>query len=89
VHGQPQTGRILVTVLNHPWLSLVRFEPGDLVRLADQPCPCGRRDGLTVAAIAGRTRDLTFTTTGQAVTVDQLDAAVGTVENLLAYQIEQ
>jgi phenylacetate-CoA ligase len=88
-HGQPQTGRILVTVLNHPWLSLVRFEPGDLVRLSEQPCACGRHAGLTVAAIAGRTRDLTFTTTGKAVTVDQLDAAVGAIENLLAYQIEQ
>jgi len=127
VHGQPHTGRILVTAINHPWLSLVRFEPGDLVRLADAgtngvssnggassaspswrrrappsssgadgavgnmhaPCPCGRREGLTVAAIAGRTRDLTFTTAGAAVTVDQLDAATGEIENLLAYQLEQ
>jgi phenylacetate-CoA ligase len=87
--GQPQTGRILVTVLDHPWLSLVRFEPGDLVRLADQPCPCGRRAGMTVAAIAGRTRDLTFTPAGAAVTVDALDAAMGVVDELLAYQLEQ
>jgi len=88
-HGQPRTGRILVTALNHPWLSLVRFEPGDLVRLTDAPCPCGRHDGLTVAAIAGRTRDLTFSTAGAAVTVDQLDAATGAIEDLLAYQLEQ
>ena len=103
-HGQPRTGRVLVTALNHPWLSLVRFEPGDLVRLADAdlggrravaaadldaPCPCGRSEGLTVAAIAGRTRDLTFNTAGAAVTVDQLDAATGAIEDLLAYQLEQ
>ena len=85
----PNTGRILVTALTHPWLSLVRFEPGDLIRLAEAPCPCGRREGLTVAAIAGRTRDLTFTTTGAAVTTDQLDAVAGEIEELRAYQLEQ
>jgi phenylacetate-coenzyme A ligase PaaK-like adenylate-forming protein len=124
VRGQPRIGRILVTALNHPWLSLVRFEPGDLVRLADvpsmpdttewncnggrisatpdrtrrarpsnlddiAPCPCGRREGLIVAAIVGRTRDLTFTTVGATVTVDQLDAATGAIEDLLAYRLEQ
>ena len=88
-HGQPRTGRILVTALSHPWLSLVRFETGDLVRLADDPCFCGRREGLTVAAIAGRTRDLTFTTADAAVTADHLDAATGVIEDLLAYQLEQ
>ena len=88
-HKQPLTGRILVTTLHHPWLSLIRFETGDLVRLADTPCPCGRHAGLTVAAIAGRTRDLTFTTTGAAVTVDQLDAATGAIEELRTYQLEQ
>jgi len=103
-HNQPRTGRILVTALNHPWLSLVRFETGDLVRLADTgnggrrsvaaadinaPCSCGRNEGLTVAAIAGRTRDLTFTTTGVAVTVDQLDATTEEIANLLSYRLEQ
>ena len=89
LQSQPLTGRILVTTLNHPWLSLVRFEPGDLVQLTNAPCPCGRRDGLTIAAIAGRTRDLTFTTSGAAITVNQLDAAIGTIDNLLAYQLTQ
>jgi len=88
-HRQPRVGRILVTLLNHPWLSLIRFEPGDLVELADKPCLCGRHAGLTVSAIAGRTRDMTFTTDGRAVTVDQVDQAAEAIQSLLAYQVEQ
>ncbi len=70
-------------------LALLRFDVGDLVRLADQPCLCGRTAGLAIAAIEGRTRDLTFATDGRAVTVGELDRAVGQVNELLAYQVEQ
>jgi len=88
-HGQPSVGRILVTMLGNPWVYLLRFDVGDLVRLADAPCPCGRSAGLTLAAIGGRVRDVTFATNGRAVTLDQLDAALGEVPGLLAYQVEQ
>ena len=87
--GDPRAGRLLVTLLRNPWVSLIRFDVGDLARLADAPCPCGRNAGLTVAAIEGRTRDLTFTVDGRAVTVGQLDAALDGVDGLLAYQLEQ
>ena len=88
-HGGPQIGRILVSILGNPWVSLLRFDVGDLVRLADRPCPCARTAGLAVAAIEGRTRDLTFAVDGRAVTVGCLDAALGVIEGLLAYQVEQ
>ncbi len=42
-------GRILVTTFGNPWRSLVRFDIGDVVRLdGHTPCPCGRREGLTL-----------------------------------------
>ena len=83
-------GRILVTTLGNPWFGLLRFDVGDLVRLhLGAPCRCGRRDGLTVEAIEGRVRDLTFDTRGLAVTVRQLDDAMAEAGGLLAYRVEQ
>lgn len=87
--GDPRVGRLLVTLLRHPWVSLLRFDVGDLVRLAEAPCPCGRTAGLTVDAIEGRTRDLTFAVDGRAVSVRQLDEALGDIDGLQAYQVEQ
>ncbi len=83
-------GRILVTTLGNPWFELLRFDVGDLARLhGGAPCRCGRTDGLTVDAIEGRVRDLTFDTRGMAVTVRQLDDAIAAAEGLLAYRIDQ
>jgi phenylacetate-coenzyme A ligase PaaK-like adenylate-forming protein len=83
-------GRVLVTTLGNPWFGLLRFDVGDLVRLhGGGPCRCGRADGLTVAAIEGRVRDLTFDTGGLAVTVKQLDDAMAAADGLLGYRIEQ
>jgi phenylacetate-coenzyme A ligase PaaK-like adenylate-forming protein len=88
--GAPDVGRLLVTTLDSPWFALVRFDVGDLVRLdGDAACPCGRADGMTVRAIEGRLCDLTFDTRGAAVTVKQVDDAVGVVECLTGYQVEQ
>jgi len=87
--GDPLIGRLLVTTLGNPWVSLLRFDIGDLVRLETNPCPCGRSDGLTLAGILGRVRDLTFDETGRAVTVDALDRVVGNAEALVSYQMEQ
>jgi phenylacetate-coenzyme A ligase PaaK-like adenylate-forming protein len=88
-HEAPRVGRILVTMLRNPWVSLLRFDVGDLVRLAAEPCPCGRTAGLTAAAIEGRSRDVTFAADGRAVTVGRLDAALEGIDGLLAYQVEQ
>lgn len=92
--GARPVGRLLVSLLRHPWLSLLRFDIGDLVELADGPCPCGRPDGLPVAAIAGRVRDLTYATDGRAVSPAQVDAVMSgdastPADPLAEYQIEQ
>ncbi len=87
--GDPRDGRLLVTTLGNPWVSLLRFDIGDLVRVETQMCPCGRSSGLTVARVLGRVRDLTFTDTGRVVTVEDLDHIVGQTEALSNYQMEQ
>jgi phenylacetate-CoA ligase len=49
--------RLLVTVLFGRTMPLLRYELTDRVRLATEPCPCGRPFRL-LAAVEGRTDDL-------------------------------
>ena len=88
-HGGPQIGQILVTTLDNPWRALLRFDIGDLVQLATEPCPCGRYSGLTLAGIEGRTINLTLTPAGRAVTQGQVDRALAAVAGLVEYQLTQ
>jgi phenylacetate-CoA ligase len=89
-HGGPDVGRILVTTFDNPWRSLVRFDIGDAVRLDDgTPCPCGCREGLTLASMEGRTVNLTLTPEGRAVTQGMVDRALATVTGLIQYQVLQ
>ena len=89
-HGGPNVGRILVTTFDNPWRSLVRFDIGDVVRLDDgTSCPCGRREGLTLASMEGRTVNLTLTPEGRAVTQATVDRALASVPGLVQYQILQ
>jgi phenylacetate-CoA ligase len=85
-HGGPDVGCILVTPFDNPWRALLRFDIGDLVRLAPEACPCGRHDGLTLASVEGRTVNVTRTPEGRAVTQGELDRALSMVEGLAAYQ---
>ena len=79
--GGTGLARLLVTTLGNPWLTLINFDIGDIVRLqGDDPCPCGRTEGLAAAAIEGRWGDLTFTGEGRMVTVGMLDRAVGAMK---------
>jgi phenylacetate-CoA ligase len=87
--GDPHVGRILVSTLDNPWFTLLRFDVGDLARIAPAPCPCGRTDGLTVASIEGRSRDVTFTTEGRTVTAKALDDALAEATELTGYLVEQ
>ena len=89
-HGGPDIGRILVTTFGNPWRALVRFDIGDVVRLdGPAPCPCGRNDGLTLAAVEGRTISITLALDGRAVTQGAVDRALGAVEGLVEYQMLQ
>ena len=89
IHGGPQRGGMLVTVFHNPWFVVLRFEIGDVARLDDRgPCPCGRREGLTLAAIEGRLSDLTCNAEGKVVSVDDLDAVLAQVPGMAAWQLD-
>jgi phenylacetate-CoA ligase len=89
-HGGPDVGRILVTIFGNPWRSLIRFDVGDVVRMdGHSPCSCGRREGLTLMSVEGRTINLTLSPEGRAVTQGMVDRALGSVAGLVEYQIVQ
>ncbi len=55
VDGSQGSGDALVTDLNNVLTPVVRYRLGDVIRLSDEPCPCGR--GLPVLeAVEGRTQ---------------------------------
>jgi phenylacetate-CoA ligase len=87
--GGGVVGKLLITTFDNPWRSLVRFDAGDLGRLAEGPCPCGRREGLTLEAIEGRAINLTLTPEGLLVTQADVDRALARVRGLDEYQLVQ
>ncbi|MFO7534477.1 MAG: hypothetical protein R6X19_02120 [Kiritimatiellia bacterium] len=88
-HGGPEIGAILVTTFHNPWRVLLRFDIGDIVRLATDPCPCGRRAGLTLTSIEGRGVNMLLTPDGRAVTQNAVDRCLGNVPGLVEYQLVQ
>lgn len=88
-HGGPSMGSILITTFHNPWRSLLRFDVGDVVRLAETPCPCGRNEGLTLAGIEGRAVNLTTTPHGRIVTQAGVDRAMAEVPGIAQYQLSQ
>jgi phenylacetate-coenzyme A ligase PaaK-like adenylate-forming protein len=89
-HGGPQVGHILVTTFHNPWYYMLRFDVGDIVRLDEkQKCACGRDSGLIASAIEGRFINATLTCDGRLITLRQLDDAIGTLDGLDEYRLEQ
>ncbi len=83
-------GRLLVTPFGHPVQSFVRFDVGDLAeRSPTQPCLCGRREGLTLERIVGRSADVTLTRDGRRVTVADADAVLAEEPAVRGFQIDQ
>jgi hypothetical protein len=69
----PSLARLVVTPFGHPFMSLLRFDTGDLVRLAPRPCGCGRRHGLTIADLEGPLSAATVSDEGAMVTPAAVD----------------
>ncbi len=88
-HGGSRLGRLLVTTFHNPWYYIVRFDVGDLARLEEKECACGRKLGLTLSAIEGRTTNITFTTDGRLVTLKQLDESISVLYGINEYSLEQ
>jgi phenylacetate-CoA ligase len=74
--------RVIITTLGRTWMPLLRYDIGDLVRLADG-CTCGRPDeGYILSRIEGRANDAVTTPRGlftPAMLDDVVDAAEPTV----------
>lgn len=70
--------RVIVTTLGRTWMPLLRYDIGDLVRVADG-CSCGRADdGYVLARVEGRGNDAVATPRGlytPAMLDDVIDAA--------------
>jgi phenylacetate-coenzyme A ligase PaaK-like adenylate-forming protein len=89
-YGGPELGRMLVTTFGNPWNTVIRFDPGDLVRLfPTAECICGRKEGLIAERLEGRITNSTFTTEGSLVTTMALDKALAEIAGIRDYHLEQ
>jgi phenylacetate-CoA ligase len=88
-NGGDSLGRLVVTTFANPWRILLRFVTGDVGRLEQGACPCGRSDGLTLERIEGREANITAGSDGKPITEAQLDESLSSVEGLLDYQLIQ
>jgi phenylacetate-CoA ligase len=87
--GLEGVGTLVVTPLRNPWLNLVRFDTGDLVRPATGPCSCGVSDGLVLEGIEGRSKDVLVREDGRILTVRTIDRALANVSGLLHFRLDQ
>jgi phenylacetate-coenzyme A ligase PaaK-like adenylate-forming protein len=89
-HSGPEIGRMLVTTFHNPWVSLIRFDTGDLVRLKkQQTCTCGRNEGYMLSSIEGRAANATFTSSGRLVTTKEIDDSLSVIDGIRDYHLEQ
>jgi phenylacetate-CoA ligase len=82
-------GRIFSTTFGNQWFPLVRFDIGDIVRLASGPCPCGRNFGMTLSAIEGRLKSLCVAEDGRLVTHREIDDVLACMDGLGEYNLVQ
>ena len=82
-------GRLFATTFGNPWLPLLRFDIGDLGRLAEGPCPCGRNGGMVLSAIEGRLKSLCVGDGGRLVTHREVDDALASIDGLEEYRLVQ
>ncbi len=76
--------RVLVTSLGRTWMPLLRYDLGDIVRVAEGPCTCGlEAGGYLLERVEGRVND-SLTLGDRLITPaeldDAIDAAAPTVE---------
>jgi phenylacetate-CoA ligase len=95
--GGPRLGRLLVSTLDNPWRALVRFDIGDIARLAASGpgapagthCPCGRTGGIVLEDVEGRASGITLDADGGPVTPAEVDRAMAGVAGLVDHQLRQ
>jgi phenylacetate-CoA ligase len=76
--------RVVITTLGRTWMPLLRYDIGDLVRVADG-CTCGRpNEGYVLSRIEGRGNDAIATANGL-YTPAMLDDIVDSAEPAIAH----
>ena len=70
-----ETGHLLATTLRNPAMPLIRYDTGDMARVAAGPCPCGRTLP-SFADVEGRFRRFAGLPPGSRTRVNGLIAAV-------------
>ena len=88
-YGEDRLGRIAVSTFGNPWSCIIRFDVGDVVRIHEGTCSCGRGIGFTAESIEGRVGNITFDTEGHAVTTKMLDDSLADIDGLRDYHLEQ
>ena len=75
--GAGRLARVLVTTLGRPWMPLLRYDVGDVVRVAEsRDCPCGlASDGPVLERVEGRQSDCAEVH-GETITPLMLDDAI-------------
>lgn len=69
--GTTGSGRILITTLHNAVMPLIRYDPGDLVTITDEACPCGLPLPV-LASIEGRTSELLHRPDGKTISSQAL-----------------
>jgi phenylacetate-CoA ligase len=91
--GSAPLARVLVTTLGRPWMPLLRYDVGDVVRVAEtRVCACGLvSDGPVLERVEGRQSDC-VTVNGETVTPLMLDDAIhlalGAAATMEQWQLE-
>jgi phenylacetate-CoA ligase len=83
----PRTGELLLTNLGRLGSPVVRYHTGDLVRIDDGPCPCGRPFIRLIGGIVGRLDEM-ITIRGVNVFPSAVEAVLRRFEEVLEFQIE-
>jgi hypothetical protein len=92
MRGRAPFARVLVTTLGRDWMPLLRYDVGDVVRVADtRDCECGlRSDGPLLERVEGRLGDCEDVD-GETVTPLMLDDAIhaelGPTSTLVQWQL--
>jgi phenylacetate-CoA ligase len=75
--GTSPLARVLVTTLGRPWMPLLRYDIGDVVRVSkERDCACGlRSDGPLLDRVEGRSSDCAEVN-GETITPLMLDDAI-------------
>jgi phenylacetate-CoA ligase len=92
VPGSGRLARVLVTTLGRAWMPLLRYDIGDVVRVAEsRDCACGlASDGPLIERIEGRLSDCTSVgddTVTPLMLDDAIHAALGTDATLEQWQL--